>query len=245
MTEMLELDSDLDLAAQPGYKGSTNRLLGQVEQFERTRDSYEEDRMLFSHLQSRVNDGFEYSEGTETPHRRSYENFEITSERLQASCAGTATTPVTNIHWQGNPWYHLTGEILGILVSICFLSTLPAIISSSTTNVYSSRSLCSKPQGSATESVLNSHYSGDTDRSVSLAYIFLRRLGKCDPCVGGLARRAWNRPTGTLTPLQGITSFLLIKTGSGTTNGIPYCKCIPIRSYHARVDVVVRSWLAP
>ncbi|KAF1935726.1 hypothetical protein EJ02DRAFT_470979 [Clathrospora elynae] len=58
-------------------------------------------------------------------------------------------------------------------------------------------SLCRKPEGSATESVLNSRYSGHTDRSVSLARIVLWCLGKCGSCVGGLARGAWNRPTGS------------------------------------------------
>jgi hypothetical protein len=114
--EMAEIGTDLDLTTHPTQDGSTNRLLNRNDQ---GNDIVENHRTSAHFLQSHASVSSAYSDATETP-------MDARHSPAEPRMSGTykaQETPTPN-YWNGNLFYALTWEVLGIVVSICFLSTL-------------------------------------------------------------------------------------------------------------------------
>jgi hypothetical protein len=119
--ETVELDSDLDLAAHPVQDGSRNRLLRAGNQ----RGGIGEEHGMNTHFRRSYDDVTpEYSDETQTPQSRSIKDSYQDPAKLQFNVTDAPLQPSTNAYWDGNPVYALTWDVLGILVSICFLSAL-------------------------------------------------------------------------------------------------------------------------
>jgi hypothetical protein len=119
--DIVELDSDLHLAAHPVQDGPGNSLLGVDQQ----RGDIRAEHGANTHFRRLYGDvSPEYSDETHTPQPRSVKDSYEDSAKPQIDVTSITLKSPTNVYWDGNPVYGLTWDILGILVSICFLSTL-------------------------------------------------------------------------------------------------------------------------
>jgi hypothetical protein len=118
---MVELESDLDLTTHPVQDGSRNRLLGIAD---RGVDIGEGPRTN-SHFRRSYGDvSPEYSDDATPPQLRSVEDPYQGPDKAQINVTNTPLKPPSHVYWDGHPFYALTWDVLGILVSICFLGTL-------------------------------------------------------------------------------------------------------------------------
>jgi hypothetical protein len=118
--EMTQLGSDLDsdLVAQPGQDSTANRLLvrdGQEQHID------EPTRVSASVHRTHTNSSFVYSDDGGTYPLPPDETANQHSVQTGAGSVQYAEKVYEPVYWNGNAWYALTWEFLGIVVSICFL----------------------------------------------------------------------------------------------------------------------------
>jgi hypothetical protein len=208
--EMAEIETDVDLAAQPVQDGSTNRLLGTTDRGSDIGEGLPANG-YFRRSSATVSPSS--SEATETPRAGSRENTRNHAlEELSIRDTHEAKRAVTSKCWKGNPIFASTWEILGVVVSICFLSTLfsKAPMLGYANSFTSLRSFCCTFGWSGTKPVVTTYHPGDQDRALSMAYTFLGYTGERGPRVGGLAGGTWRGPFSMTFSLGKSKSALIL-----------------------------------
>ncbi|KAF1846268.1 uncharacterized protein K460DRAFT_406484 [Cucurbitaria berberidis CBS 394.84] len=115
--ETIAHDSDFDLTADPARDASSVQLLDQPHEAVNHRGDYQRDTHSF---QPYVSDGLK-DPGGDTLHSQSIRNKYHDLDYSIPKNVQATTDSSTRVHWKGNPRYHLTWEIIGVLVSVCFL----------------------------------------------------------------------------------------------------------------------------